>query len=146
MKTIRSLLKEKGNAVWSTTPEASVFEALRLMAEKDVGALVVLDGEKLAGIFSERDYARKVILRGRSSKEMKVKEIMTTEVVTVKPTHTITEALAVMARKHIRHLPVLEEGQLIGVVSIGDVVQSIISEQENNLQRLEDAMIGKEFE
>lgn len=143
MKTVKQLLEVKGYDVWSIAPDSSVYDALGLMAEKDVGALVVLDGERLAGIISERDYARKVILRGKSSMETPVSDIMTPRVVCVRPGDTIAQCMALMTEKHIRHLPVLEDDQLIGIISIGDVVKTIISEQEFIIQQLENYIAGR---
>ena len=143
MTTVKSILKEKGNVVYSTTPDTPVFEALKLMAEKDIGALVVVESGRLVGIFSDRDYARKVILKGKSSKNTPVKEIMTSEVVTVRPQQTIEECLALMNRVRIRYLPVLEGKELVGLLSIGDVAQAIIAEQEQELEKLENIGLGK---
>jgi CBS domain-containing protein len=137
MQTIRKILSEKGNDIWSTSPGATVFEALQIMADKDVGALLVLDHDKLVGIFSERDYARKVILVGKSSKKTLVKEIMTPHVVFATPDMTNEQGLTLMTAKHIRHLPVVEEDDLTGMVSIGDLVRSIISEQKEMITQLE---------
>lgn len=137
MDTVRQLLQAKGQDVWSVTPDASVFEALTLMATKDIGALLVLEGEKLVGILSERDYARKVVLHGRSSRDTPVREIMTQRVFYVLPEQTIQECMSVMSEKHIRHLPVLEEDRVIGVMSIGDIVKSIISDQRFTIEQLE---------
>ena len=116
------------------------------MAEKDIGALVVVEKEHLVGIFSERDYARKVILKGKSSKNTPVKEIMTTQVITVQPQQSVAECMAIMTRHHIRHLPVVQDRILVGLISIGDVLQSIIAEQEDNLQRLENAQRGSDLD
>jgi CBS domain-containing protein len=143
MTTVKSILKEKGNVVYSTTPDTPVFEALKLMAEKEIGALVVVESGRLVGIFSDRDYARKVILKGKSSKNTPVKEIMTSEVVTVRPQQTIEECLALMNRVRIRYLPVLEGKELVGLLSIGDVAQAIIAEQEQELEKLENIGLGK---
>jgi CBS domain-containing protein len=137
MITVRQLLRVKGHDVWSIAPDASVYDALNLMADKKVGALLVLKGEKLVGIISERDYARKVILRGKSSMETPVREIMTGEVVSVGPEQTIQECMALMTEQRFRHLPVFEEDRLIGIISIGDVVKVIISEQEFMIEQLE---------
>lgn len=137
MKTIRLLLKQKGKDIWSANPKMKVFDALQLMAQKDVGALPVLEGKKLVGIFSERDYARKVILEGKASKNTPVSEIMSTHLVTITPNQTNEQALALMTDKHIRHLPVLQEGKLIGFISIGDLVKSIIDEQKQVIGKLE---------
>jgi CBS domain-containing protein len=143
MATIKNILKEKGNAVYSVSPNTPVFEALQLMAEKDVGALVVVESERLMGIFSDRDYARKVILKGKSSKNTPVKEIMTSEVVTARPQQTIDECLALMNRTRIRYLPVLQGNELVGLISIGDVAQAMIAEQEKELENLENLGQGK---
>ena len=143
MTTVKSILKEKGNVVYSTTPDTPVFEALKLMAEKEIGALVVVESGRLVGIFSDRDYARKVILKGKSSKNTPVKEIMTSEVVTVRPQQTIEECLALMNRVRIRYLPILEGKELVGLLSIGDVAQAIIAEQEQELEKLENIGLGK---
>ncbi len=137
MKTVRDILKVKGDEIWRIKPDASVFEALELMAEKKVGALMVMDGERVAGIISERDYARKVILLGRSSPSTMVKEIMTSAVVYTHLEQPIEECMALMTDKRIRHLPVMEEGKLIGVISIGDLVKSIIDDQKFIIEQLE---------
>jgi CBS domain-containing protein len=137
MQTIRKILSEKGSDIWSTLPGATVYEALQLMAEKDVGALPVLDQGKLVGIFSERDYARKVILLGKSSKKTLVREIMTPHVIYATPDMTNEQGLALMSAKRIRHLPVVEGDQMTGMVSIGDLVRSIISEQKEMITQLE---------
>lgn len=137
MQTIRKILSEKGNEVWSTTPNATVYEALQLMAEKDVGALPVLENKKLVGIFSERDYARKVILLGKTSKKTFVHEIMTPHVVFATPDMTNDQGLAIMSARRIRHLPVMDNEEMIGMVSIGDLVRSIMSEQKEMIAQLE---------
>lgn len=137
MQTIRKILSEKGNDIWSTTPGSTVYEALQVMAEKDVGALPVLEHDQLVGIFSERDYARKVILLGKSSKKTLVKEIMTPHVVYATPDMTNEQGLTLMTAKHIRHLPVVEGDDMVGMVSIGDLVRSIISEQKEMITQLE---------
>ena len=137
MKTLRQLLQGKGGDVHSIGPEARVYDALKLMAEKDVGALVVMDSGKLVGIISERDYARKVILHGKSSHDISVRDIMTAKVVTVQPAQTVEECMSVMTNRRIRHLPVTEGERLIGVVSIGDLVKEVISDQEQTIKQLE---------
>lgn len=143
MVTIGDLLREKGSAVWATGPDATVFDALVLMAEKNIGAVLVLDGEALAGIMSERDYARKVILVGKSSRDTAVSEIMTPHVICVRTNQTIAECMALMTEKHIRHLPVLGSGgRVIGVISIGDVVKAIIAQQEFTINHLEQYITG----
>lgn len=137
MKTVKQLLQTKGHEVWSVTPDVSTLEALKLMADKDVGALVVLDADRVVGIISERDYARKVVLHGRLSRDTPVREIMTTKVFYVRPEQTIEDCMALMTDRHIRHLPVLDGDALVGVISIGDVVKSIITEQEFMIAQLE---------
>jgi CBS domain-containing protein len=143
MTTIRQLLDKKGNNVWSTSLESSVYDALLLLAEKNIGALVVIDEGRLAGIVSERDYARKVVLHGKASMKTPVREIMTEEVVTVRPENSIEEAMALMTKKKIRHLPVTKENEIVGVISIGDLVESIIAEQEIMINQLESYIAGK---
>jgi FOG: CBS domain len=130
MKTISQLLKEKGQQAWGISPDSKVYEALKLMAEKDVGALLVMDGEKLVGMFSERDYARKVILKNRSSKNINVSEIMSSVVISIPPAIDCEQALALMTVKHIRHLPVLDHETLVGIVSIGDLVKVVIDHEK----------------
>ncbi len=142
MTTVRQILGSKGRDVWSVSPDATVYDAIKLMAEKNAGALVVLEGDLLRGIISERDYARKVILKGKSSKEIPVKEIMSVDVVTIRPEQSIEECMSLMTHKRIRHLPVLEENKLVGVISIGDVVKAIISEQEFTIKQLENYITG----
>jgi CBS domain-containing protein len=137
MKTVRQLLQAKGREVHSVAPDARVFDALKLMAERNVGALVVLEGARLAGIFSERDYARKVILLGKSSHDIPVREIMTAKVITVHPGQTVEECMELMTEKRIRHLPVLEGERLVGMLSIGDLVKEVIAEQEQTIKQLE---------
>jgi CBS domain-containing protein len=137
MVTVGQLLQAKGYDIWSITPDASVYDALKLMADKEVGALLVLNGEKPVGIVSERDYARKVILKGKRSVDTPVKEIMVKEVISVRPEQPIEECMVLMTEKHIRHLPVCADECLIGIVSIGDVVKSIISKQEFMIEQLE---------
>ena len=141
--TVASILRSKGNQVWSISPEQSVFEAIEKMAEKDVGALAVVETERLVGIISERDYARKVILRGKSSRETKVKEIMTASVTSVAPEHTIDDCMSLMSGNRIRHLPVLDGHCLVGIISIGDVVKWIISGQEQAIEHLEHYIAGR---
>lgn len=137
MKSLKQLLSAKGNQIYSIGPDAKVIEALQLMARKDVGALVVMDGGRLVGILSERDYARKVILHGRSSQDVAVRDIMTAELVTVDASRTVEECMALVTERRTRHLPVCEEDRLIGVVSIGDLVKEVIAEQEQTIKQLE---------
>jgi CBS domain-containing protein len=140
--TVREILNVKGRDVWSIEPEETVFDALQVMAEKNVGALLVLDEGKLVGIFSERDYSRKVNLLGKSSKKTKVADVMTEEVCFVTPDMNIEECMALFTNKRIRHLPVMEADQLIGVISIGDVVNKIICEQKFTIGELENYISG----
>ena len=137
MKTLLQLCQAKGSQVYSIRPDARVIEALQLMAQKDVCALPVLDGERLVGIMSERVYARKVILLGRSSQDIEVRDIMTTDVVTVDPRRTVEDCMSVMTQKRVRHLPIVEGGKLVGLVSIGDLVKEVIAEQEQTIRQLE---------
>jgi len=143
--TIRHILEVKGRDLWCTSPEASVFDALRIMSDKDVGALVVLEGEKMVGIMSERDYARKIVLLGKSSRETKVREIMSSHVYTIHPEQTVDEAMELMNKHRIRHLPVVEDenpDQPLGMISIGDVVKAIIYRQREAIKNLEDKIIS----
>ena len=142
MKTVAQLLRSKPHGVLSISPDMAVYNALQLMADKNVGALLVLDGDTLVGIFSERDYARKIILVGKSSKDTLVREIMSSRVLYVRPQQTIEDCMALMTDKHVRHLPVLDEHRVIGVISIGDVVKSIISEQEFIIEQLQNYISG----
>ncbi len=136
MKTVREMLLNKGNKIFSISPDRKIFEALQLMAEKEVGALLVLDGESLVGIFSERDYARKVALEGKSSKECLVAEVMSSNVIYVEVDTATDECMALMINKKVRHLPVYDKGKLVGVISIGDVVNAIIDEKEFEINQL----------
>jgi len=142
MKTVRDILNTKGHDVWCIGLEDTVFEALRRMAEKEVGALVVMDGPRLAGIISERDYARKIVLLGRTSPNTLVKEIMTSHVAYTHPEQSIEECMAIMTDKRVRHLPVIEAGKLVGLISIGDLVKSIIADQKFIIEQLERYIIG----
>ena len=137
MKTLKQLLAAKGNQVYSIGPDAKVIEALQLMAQKDVGALVVMEGARLVGMLSERDYARKVILHGRSSQDVPVRDIMTSDVVTIDPGKTIEDCMGLVTQRRIRHLPVCEGEKLIGLVSIGDLVKEVIADQEQTIKQLE---------
>jgi len=137
MKSLKQLLNAKGHHVHSIRPDAKVIEALQLMAQKDIGALLVTDAGRVVGILSERDYARKVILQGKSSHDIPVREIMTSGVVTVDPSKSIEDCMALMTQRRIRHLPVCEGDKLVGIVSIGDLVKEVIAEQEQTIRQLE---------
>jgi CBS domain-containing protein len=141
-ETVRSILANKGTAIWSVTPDTSVYAALAMLAEKDVGALLVESEGRLAGIFSERDYARKVILMGRSSREMRVSEIMTSPVITVRLDDSVDECMRLVTKHRVRHLPVLDGDALAGVISIGDLVNAIISAQAETIQHLSNYISG----
>ena len=142
MYTVRHLLHEKGNQTWTVSPQVTVYAALELMAAKNCGALIVTESNKVIGMFTERDYARKVILKGRSSKTTTVGELMTTDVLYVGPDHTIEDCMALMTEHRTRHLPVLENEELAGLVSIGDVVKAIISDREFTIRELERYITG----
>ena len=137
MKFVKDVLNEKGHEIWSIGPDASVFDAIEMMAQKEVGALLVLDAGKLIGIISERDYTRKVILKGKSSREIPIRTIMTSPVICAETEQDVKECMALMTSKKIRHLPVLENDQLTGMVSLGDLVQSIIAEQNSKIRDFE---------
>lgn len=142
MKTVQQILRQKGSAFWSVTPETMVYNALKLMAERDVGALLVLEGIRLVGIISERDYARKVILKGKSSLDTPVREIMTRRVLWVRPDQTVEECMALVTEKRIRHLPVVVDDEVVGVVSIGDLVKASIDEKDFLIKQLENYITG----
>ncbi len=142
MKSVRQLLDAKGHDVWSIHPDASVFEAIEQMASKSIGALIVIEEARPVGIVSERDYARKVILKGRSSRQTPVREIMTARVIYAKIDQTVEECMALMTEKRIRHLPVMDGDDLTGVISIGDLVKSIIDEQQFIIEQLEQYISG----
>lgn len=143
MYTIRHILQIKGTDVWTISPDATVYDALRLMQNKDIGALLVTEGDKLVGIISERDYARKVVLQNKSSKDARVRDIMTRDPYTIHPDQTVSECMELMTNQRIRHVPVIEDDHLVGVVSIGDVVKDIIYQQRQIIKDLEGRIIGK---
>lgn len=137
MKRVCEILNDKGAQVWSIAPDRTVFDALKLMGEKEIGALTVVAAGQLVGIISERDYARKVILKGKTSRETQVQEIMSSSVISATPEQTVQACLRIMTEHRIRHLPVLQAGQLVGIVSIGDLVKAIIAEQQFMIEQLE---------
>lgn len=143
MGTVRNILEEKGNAVVAVAPSITAFEALEVMRDRNVGGLLITEEEKLVGIFTERDYARKVILKGKTSKEMKVSELMTPNPITVTPDTTIEDCMGLMTNKFIRHLPVMDDDNIVGVISIGDVVRFIIEEQRYIIEHLEHYITGR---
>ena len=143
MKRLCDLLNDKGRDIWSLTPDTTVYEAIDQMAQRGVGALLVMEGERLVGIVSERDYARKVILKGKASREIQVREIMSHPVICVSPELTIEQTMALMTDKRVRHLPVVVEETVVGVISIGDVVRSVIEDQEVYIQQLTTYITGR---
>jgi len=142
MKTIKELLEQKGGKVWSIGPDATVFQALRIMAEQEIGSLIVVENGKTIGIITERDYARSVILKGRTSKDTPVRDIMTSRPICAAPDETPEECMAVMTERRVRHLPVIDGDKLVGIISIGDLVKSIISEQQFIIEQLEHYISG----
>jgi CBS domain-containing protein len=142
MQSVKDILNSKGSEVWSVKPDDTVFNAIKMMADKGIGALLVMDEDKLVGIVTERDYARKVVLEGKSSREAAISEVMTTKVLCVTPERTIDECMALMTDKRIRHLPVLEHKQVVGFVSIGDLVKAVISEQKILIDQLQHYISG----
>jgi CBS domain-containing protein len=141
-ETIGSILRQKGQEIWSVTPDSTVYEAIALMARHGVGAALVIGEGSLAGIVTERDYARKVILQGRSSKETQVRDIMTSDLITVSPENTVDECMRLMTECRIRHLPVLDEGKLAGIVSIGDLVKAKLADQAHTIDQLHTYIVG----
>jgi CBS domain-containing protein len=141
--TVRDVLKRKGRQLWSITPDSSVYQAIEMMADKHVGALLVMTGDQLVGIVSERDYARKVVLKGRHSKDTRVAEIMTSPVISVELHQTVDECMKVITDNRIRHLPVIEDQKVTGMISIGDMVNWIISAQDHTIQQLQSYITGK---
>jgi CBS domain-containing protein len=142
MKTVRDILKSKGTDIWSVKPDDTVFDSLQVMADKGIGSLLVMEGDKLVGIVTERDYARKIILEGKSSKGSIVAEVMTKRVLWVAPERTVQECMALMTDKRARHLPVLEDERVVGVVSIGDLVKAVMSEQQVLIEQLQHYIAG----
>ena len=142
MGVVKQILEGKGNEIFTIAPDTSVYHALELMVEKNVSALLVMENDKLAGIFTERDYARKVVLKGKKSKETQIGEIMTSNLITVSPETSIDECMALMTGKYIRHLPVLTDGKLAGIISIGDVVRRIIEDQKSVIGHMEQYIAG----
>ncbi len=142
MKTLQGLLKGKGHDVWSVHPNDTVLDAIKVLASKDIGALVVIEDDRLVGIFSERDYARNVYLKGKSSPETPVRDVMAAPVICVRPDQSINECMALMTEKRIRHLPVMDDDELVGMVSIGDLVKSVIAEQQFTIEQLEHYIHG----
>jgi CBS domain-containing protein len=142
MKSVKDILRIKGSQVWSVHPDATLFEALQIMSERNVGALVVLEGENLVGVISERDYARKIILKGKTSRETRVREVMSENPICVDPDTEVEICMALMTDQRVRHLPVLDRGRLVGVISIGDVVKAVLSEKEFLIEQLEKYIRG----
>lgn len=142
MGTVAQILEAKGSEIWSIAPDQMVFDAIRLMAKKRIGALLVMEEHKLVGIITERDYARKVVLEGRSSRQTSVREVMTTRVLCVPPTRTVAECMALVTDKRARHLPVVDRKRVVGVVSIGDLVKAVIEEQQFVIEQLQQYISG----
>ena len=142
MRSVQDILNSKGTDVWSVKPDDIIFDAIQLMADKAIGALLVMEEDKLVGIVTERDYARKVVLEGKSSREALIHEVMTTKVLCVSPERTIDECMALMTDKRIRHLPVVEHKQVVGFLSIGDLVKAVISEQKILIDQLQHYISG----
>jgi len=143
MRRVKRILENKGHDIWSIEPSASVYDAIHLLAEKQIGALLVMKKEQLVGIFSERDYARQIILKDRSSEDTKVEEIMTKKVLQVQPNDEIGDCMALMTEKRIRHLPVVEDKKVVGMISIGDLVRAVIAEQQSTISNLEKYISGQ---
>ena len=143
MKTVKDILRAKGSKIYSISPDATVYEALNRMADKNVGAMLVFEGNDLVGLISERDYSRKTILKGRFSKQTAVREIMTTEAVTVHPDDDIEACMELFTDKHVRHLPVIEKKKVVGIVSIGDIVKSVIDYKDFIIEEMENYIKGK---
>jgi len=143
MYLVKDILSEKGYEVYKVGPEATVYEALKKMAGKNIGALLVVKDEQVVGVFSERDYARKIILRGKSSKDSSVGELLSERIFYVKPLTSTTECMQIMTDHRVRHLPVMDEDKIVGIVSIGDIVNKIIQDQKHTIKQLEDYILGK---
>ncbi len=143
MTIVSQILQGKGNQVWTVAPDRTVYETLELMADKNIGAVLVIEEGQIAGIFSERDYARKVVLRGKSSRHTVVNEVMTSPVISIRPNVSMDKCMRLMTDKKFRHLPVVDDEQLVGIISIGDVVRAVINEQEIIINHLEDYITGK---
>jgi CBS domain-containing protein len=146
MTSVSQILQGKGHQIWSVAPDTTVYETLALMAEKNIGAVVVLDDGQLIGIFSERDYARKVVLLGKSSRTTPIAEVMTSPVISVRSEQSVDKCMRLMTDKKFRHLPVVDGNQMVGIISIGDVVSAILNEQETIINHLEDYITGKIYE
>jgi len=142
MKTVQSLLKQKGHEIWSVHPDDTVLDAIKVLSSKEIGALLVMEDGKPVGMFTERDYARNVYLKGKSSPETPVRDVMTKAVICARPNQTVEECMAVMTEKRVRHLPVMDGGELVGLVSIGDLVKSVIDDQKFTIEQLEHYIRG----
>ena len=140
--TVSALLHHKGSAIWSVTPETTIFEAIKIMADKNIGALLLMSGDRLAGVFTERDYTRKVALQGKTSRDTPVREVVSTEVISVSPNHSVEECMKLMTEHRVRHLPVVEGDKVVGLVSIGDLVNWIISTQSAHIDQMEQYISG----
>jgi len=143
MRSVKDILQEKGTQVYAISPDAKVYEALQLMADKNVGALMVMEGDRAVGLISERDYARKIVLKGKFSKDVPVHEIMTADIVRIGPDRDVENCMELMTDKRVRHLPVFENDRLIGIISIGDIVKAIIEHKEEIIEQLENYIKGK---
>ncbi|MGA7146213.1 MAG: CBS domain-containing protein [Desulfobacterales bacterium] len=143
MRSVKDILEEKGTQIYDVSPDATVYEALQIMADKNVGALMVIEGDTVAGLISERDYARKIILKGKFSKDVPVREIMTVDIIRIGPDNDVEYCMELMTDKRVRHLPVFENDRLIGIISIGDIVKAIIEHKEEIIEQLENYIKGK---
>ena len=142
MKTVKQLLRDKGSTVYTIEPSATVFDSLQIMSDQNIGALVVIDGNEVVGLLTERDYTRKGILKGRAAKDTPVRDIMTSPVICVNPEHTVDACIALMTEKRVRHLPILRNGQLVGIVSIGDTLKTAIEDRQFTIEQLEHYICG----